>query len=86
MKLLTEFDDLVINSRKISEIFEEKVLKESGRAGNWVSVDQAIWFLQEVVGIEIGLSSLQRSRLSRPEVMLMAMYDEAGVLLRDYTK
>ena len=53
MKLLTcKFDDMVSNSRKVSEIFEKKMLKESGReAGNWVNVDQAIWVLKEVVGM-----------------------------------
>ena len=54
MKLLTcDFEGLVINSKRVSELFEEKVLKETGReAGNWVSVDQAVWFLKEVTGME----------------------------------
>ena len=53
MKLLTcDFEGLVINSKRVSELFEEKVLKETGReAGNWVNVDQAVWFLREITGI-----------------------------------
>ena len=68
MKLLTcEFDDLVINLRRISELFKEKVLKETGReAGNWVSVDQAVWFLKEVVGMENAeVKGVQPSSLSQ---------------------
>ena len=41
MKLLScDFEGLVINSKRVSELFEEKVLKETGReSGNWVSSD-----------------------------------------------
>ena len=54
MKLLScDFEGLVINSNRVSELFEEQVLKETGReAGNWVSSDQAIWFLREITGME----------------------------------
>ena len=50
MKLLTsDFDGLVINSKKISELFEERVLKETGRQpGNWVNIDQVVRFLKEI--------------------------------------
>ena len=54
MKLLScDFEGLVINSKRVSELFEEQVLKETGReSGNWVSSDQAIWFLREITGME----------------------------------
>ena len=51
--LLCDFEGMNINSKRVSELFEENVLKETGReAGNWVSSDQAIWFLREVTGME----------------------------------
>ena len=54
MKLLScDFEGLVINSKRVSELFEETVLKETGReSGNWVSSDQAVWFLREITGME----------------------------------
>ena len=74
MKLLTcDFDGMAINSRKVSEIFEERMLRESGREdGNWVNVDQVMWFLREVVGMV--------------DVMLMPMFDEAGGILKEHTR
>ena len=73
MKLLScDFEGLVINSKRVSELFEEKMLKETGReAGNWVSSDQAIWFLREVTGMENAemlwefFIPFRRSKLSR---------------------
>ena len=43
MKLLScDFEGLVMNSKKVSELFDERVLKEAGREpGNWVNSDQS---------------------------------------------
>ena len=92
MKLLT--CELVINSKRVSELFKEKVLKETGReAGNWVSVDQAVWFLKEVVGMENAemswkffIPAIKALPVGQVEVMLMIMYDEAGTLLKKHTR
>ena len=61
------------------------MLKETGReAGNWVNVDQAVWFLKEVVGMENAEMTwtffnpaIKALPVGQVEVMLMAMYDEA---------
>ena len=69
MKMLTsDFDGLVINSKRASDLFEDRVLKETGQPGNWVNIDQVVWFLKEIVGTRrrIGRSSTRQSRLSRP--------------------
>ena len=74
MRLLScDFEGLVINSKKVSELFEERVLKETGReAGNWVNSDQAIWFLREITGMENAemswrffIPTIKASQLSR---------------------
>ena len=95
MKLLTcDFEGLVTNSKRVSELFEEKVLKETGReAGNWVNVDQAVWFLREITGTENAEMSwkffipvIKAFPIGQVEVMLMLMYDENGVFLKECTR
>ena len=95
MKLLTcDFEGLVINSKRVSELFEEKVLKETGReAGNLVNVDQAVWFLKETTGMENAemswkffIPAIKAFPIGQVKVMLMLMYDETGILLKEYTR
>ena len=95
MKLLScDFEGLVINSKKVSELFEEHVLRETGReAGNWVSSDQAIWFLREITGMENAemswkffIPTIKAFPVGQVEAMLMIMYDGNGVLLRECTR
>ena len=92
MKLLTcEFDGLVINSKRVSDVFEEKVLKETGLEIGSTLI--RLWFLKEVVGMENAEMTwtffnpaIKALPVGQVEVMLMAMYDEAGVLLKDHTR
>ena len=95
MRLLScDFEGLVINSKRVSELFEERVLKEAGReAGNWVKSDQAIWFLKEISGMENAemswkffIPTLKAFPIGQVEAMLMVMYDENGVLLKESTR
>ena len=95
MKLLScDFEGLMINSKRVSELFEENVLKETGReAGNWVSSDQAIWFLREITGMENAemswkffIPAIKAFLVGQVETMLMIMYDGNGVLLRGCTR
>ena len=95
MRLLScDFDGLVINSKRVSELFEERVLKETGReAGNWVKSDQAIWFLKEISGMENAemswkffIPTLKAFPIGQVEAMLMVMYDGDGVLLKESTR
>ena len=95
MRLLScDFDGLVINSKRVSELFEERVLKETGReAGNWVKSDQAIWFLREISGMENAemswkffIPTLRAFPIGQVEAMLMVMYDGNGVLLKESTR
>ena len=95
MRLLScDFDGLVINSKRVSELFEERVLKEAGReAGNWVKSDQAIWFLKEVSGMENAemswkffIPTLKAFPIGQVEAMLMVMYDGNGVLLKESSR
>ena len=70
------------------------MLKETGReAGNWVSSDQAIWFLKEITGMENAemtwkffIPEIRAFPIGQVEVMLMIMYDGSGVLLRECTR
>ena len=95
MRLLScDFEGLVINSKKVSEVFEERVLKETGReAGNWVNSDQAIWFLREITGMENAemswkffIPTIKAFPIGQVEAMLMVMYDGNGVLLKESTR
>ena len=95
MKLLScDFEGLVINSKRVSELFKEQVLKETGReSGNWVSSDQAIWFLREITGMENAemtwkffIPTIKAFPIGQVEAMLMIMYDGNGVLLRECTR
>ena len=94
MRLLScDFEGLVINSKRVSELFEERVLKETGReAGNWVNSDQAIWFLREITGMENAemswkffIPTIKAFPIGQVEAMLMVMYDGNGVLLKEST-
>ena len=58
-----------------------------------MNVDQAVWFLKEVVGMENAElnwtffnPAIKALPVGQVEVMLMAMYDAAGVLLKDHTR
>ena len=70
------------------------MLKETGReAGNWVSVDQAVWFLKEVTGMENAemlwkffIPAIKAFPIGQVEAMLMLMYDETGIFLKEYTR
>ena len=95
MRLLScDFEGLIINSKRISELFKERVLKETGReAGNWVKSDQAIWFLKEISGMENAeiswkffIPTLKAFPIGQVEAMLMVMYDGNGVLLKESTR
>ena len=95
MKLLScDFEGLTINSKRVSELFEERMLKEAGReSGNWVSSDQAVWFLREITGMENAemtwkffIPAIKAFPIGQVEVMLMIMYDGNGVLLKESTR
>ena len=95
MRLLScDFDGLVINSKRVLELFEERVLKETGReAGNWVKSDQAIWFLKEISGMENAemswkffIPTLKAFPVGQVEAMIMVMYDGDGVLLKESSR
>ena len=70
------------------------MLKETGpEAGNWVNVDQAVWFLRKITGMENAEMSwkffipvIKAFPIGQVEVMLMLMYDENGILLKEYTR
>ena len=70
------------------------MLKETGReAGNWVSSDQAIWFLKEITGMENAemtwkffIPTIKAFPIGQVETMLMIMYDGNGVLLKECTR
>ena len=58
-----------------------------------MNVDQAVWFLKEVVGMENAerswkffIPAIKALPVGQVEVMLMIMYDETGILLKEHTR
>ena len=58
-----------------------------------MNVDQAVWFLQELTGMENAemlwkfcILAIKAFLIGQVEIMLVLMYDETGILFKEYTR
>ena len=92
--MAVDFDGVTLNSQKVSEVFDPVKLKTDGRRlGNWLSADQAIWFLKEVGGIENAIRTwnyfipiIKAFPVGQVDVLLMVMYTEADEMVKEHTR